>query len=792
MQTNSEGKHRAWFGDFFGAAAMHCVRRRWIWLAGVLLVTVFFIMQMPKAAFDNSSDIWFVEGDPSLLAKDIFDAAFGNDDFVFLLFTEEDTAFTPENLRAMNVLADELEEKVPYARKTTWLGNVEDIRSVGGGQDVLIEGFLENLPSDQAGLDARLQDALSQPEYIDNLISRDGTVLTMFVEFDTFPEKEGDYNPNYDVAESVLAILAQEEFTSLKPYVAGGPVFNYEYDKLAQADTGKLFLMIIVVQAGLLFWLGRGLRGVAVPLTVTILAVLWTMGSIVLMGFTMNLLTIALPTMLICVGIGDSMHGIAAFHDKVDKGRTRLAALREAFSEVGGPIMLTSLTTAAGFLAYLTTHVKPYREMGVYIALGVIFAFVLSVILTPILYSFGKEYPKKSSKRHGSGVFGDVFDRFLDFTHRSVVAKKRTMVVVFSALMAVTFVGYFMMKVESNTSKLLFKDIPLRQTLDLIDERLGANLTLEFLLDTEKESGIKDPAFMQKLDDLMIYAEEHPLVTKAVSVTDVLKKMRRALHGNDPAYYSLPETKEAVAQYLFLYESSGGADLDRRVGFTYDTARLSLKTGSLDTGDARALEEDMKAKIDELFGKDEIKVVESGSMFRYIAMNDILFEGQSRSFFAALTVITIVMCLVLRSVKLGLISMVPNVFPVFLTMGFMGLMGLYMDVITVSFAAVIIGVAVDDTIHFFTRFRSEFHRLGKYEEALGATLRSVGRPLTFTTIILVVGNAVFMTSSMLGFFKLGLLFGVAFTWALLADFFFAQALILLTKPLGPEHAGHKA
>ena len=776
--------------NFWSRLTANIIRFRWLWLIGVIGVTAIFFSQMSKVRFDNSSDIWFVEGHSAIKAKERFDNAFGNTDFVYLLFTRERTPFTAENLEAMSSLAERFMETVPYARKVTWLGNVERIQGLGGHeQEVLIEDFLPVIPETRAGIDAKLQEALTESEIVDNLISRDGTVLTMLIELDTYPGEEEDSNPRYTVAEAVNAVLAEEAYSGLKPYVAGSPHFGYEYDALAKQQTSKLFMLIVLVMAVMLLWLARGPRGIVVPLLITIIAVFWTIGTIGAIGFTMNLLSIALPTMLICVGIGDSMHGITAFHDYVDRGESRIDALKKAFSEVGGPIMLTSLTTATGFLAYLTTFVKPYREMGVYIACGVVYAFVLTVILTPILYSFGKKYPKPSRKRNSKEGAGDFFDRWLRLVYRVVVKHPRTIIVFFSTILIVTFWGFTNIKVESNTAKLVFKSQPLRQTIDIIDERLGANFSLEYLLNTGEESGIKDPEFMGKLDKLMVMAEEHPLVTKATSVTTVLKKIRRALNGNDPDFYSLPESRDALAQYLFLYESSGGNTLDMLVGFTYDQARLSLKMKSLDTFDARELSDFMNANIDTLFGDGKVEIIEAGGMRNYLALNDILFEGQRNSFIAALSVITVVMIIVLRSLKLGLISMIPNVLPVFATMGFMGLFGFYLDVITISFAAVIIGVAVDDTIHFFTRFKSEFGKTGNYETALKNTLSSVGRPLTFTTMILVIGNAVFLFSYLLGFFKLGLLFGVAFTWALMADFFFAPALIMILKPLGPERQG---
>lgn len=790
MESELNDTKRGGFGYFWSKLTAHIIRYRWLWLMGVIAVTGFFGTQMSKVRFDNSNDIWFVEGHRFLKAKERFDEAFGNYDFVYLLFTREKTPFTPENLEAMSTLAERFTETVPYALKVTWLGNVERIRGLGGDeQAVLIEDFLPEIPGTQAGIDTKLKEALTEPDFVDNLISQDGSVLTMLIELDTYPGEAEDINPRYSVAEAVNKVLAEPAYSGLKPYIAGSPHLSYEYDALVEKQALKLFMLILLVMAALLLWLGRGPRGIIVPLLITFIAVFWTIGSIGATGFAVNLLIIALPTMLICVCIGDSMHGIAAFHYHVGRGESRMDALKKAFGEVGGAIMLTSLTTVFGFLAYLSTHVKPYREMGVYVACGVFYAFVLTVILTPIFYSFGKNYPRTSRKKRGKESTGDVFDCWLKWVYRVVVNYSQTIIVFFCTILVLTFWGYTRMKVDSNTSKMFFKSVPLRQTMDIIDERLGVNFSLEYLLNTGKDAGIKDPQFMAKLDKLMTLADEHPLVTKSTSVTTVLKKMRRALHGNDPDFYVLPESREALAQYFFLYESSGGDTLDRLVGFTYDQARLTLRLKSLNTSEARDISDFMHAKIDELFTDGEVEILEAGGIRHVLALNDILFEGQRNSFLAALSVITLVMIIVLRSVKLGLISMIPNVLPVFVTMGFMGLMDLYLDVITISFAAVIIGVSVDDTIHFFTRFKAEFNRLDNYKDALQNTLGSVGRPITFTTMVLVIGNVVFLFSCLLGFFKLGLLFGVAFLWAYLADLLFTPALIMVLKPLGPEREG---
>ncbi|PIE70665.1 MAG: hypothetical protein CSA22_06610 [Deltaproteobacteria bacterium] len=765
---------------FFAGVSDHVLRKRGWYLAGVILITLFFIFQMRSLRFDNSSEIWYVEGHAALTAKAYFDEAFGNYQFVYLLFTKEKTDFTPENFRRMAELADALEATVPYVKRVLWLGNAERIRGAGA-QDVRIAPFFETPPATRQEIDDKLDEAILEPSFVGDLISPDKTALSMVVELDTYPSKTADLTPQKTVADAVDAVLARPEFAALAPFVSGTPHFNTQYSALAKRDMGKLSLAVVLVQMVLLFFFARGIRGVIVPIGITMLAVLWTLGTVALLGFTLNLLSSAIPAMLICVSIGDAMHAISAFYGGLQRGMSQKEALRAAFAEVGLALMLTSLTTAIGFLAYLSCEVVPYREMGVYVSVGVLYAFLLTLVLTPIFFSIGTVRPPAQKTRSSQ----DLFSRWLLFCCDQVTTRPLTLVLGFSAIMLLTFVGYLNMKVESNTSKLIFKGEPLRDTLDLVDARMGNSITLEFLMDTGKPSGVKDPAFMKKLDTLMQDAETYPQVTKATSVTSVLKQIRRALYNNDPASYTLPDSTEAIAQYLFLYESSGGGMLDRQVGFLYDMARLSLKAPTIDTADARKLLVEMRKKIKTLFG-DSVKVVVSGGMFNYIELTDILYSGQRHSFIAALLVISVVMMGVLRSVRLGLLSMIPNIFPVFFTMGFLGLVGYYLDVITISYAAVIIGVAVDDSIHFFTRFRQEFSVCGRYAEALRVTYLSIGRPLTQTTLVLVIGNLMLMFSSLLGFFKLGLLFGVAFSMALLADLLFAPSLIMLLKPLGKE------
>ena len=412
-------------------------------------------------------------------------------------------------------------------------------------------------------------------------------------------------------------------------------------------------------------------------------------------------------------------------------------------------------------------------------------ALILSYILVPFFYSFGMKKNSrtvssdKPEKRH------DLFDRLLESIHMVVTTRPKLVVGFFVILSFVSLLGALNIKLESSFIQLISTRVPLRQAVDFIDERMGGSMSMEIMLDTGKSNGVKDLHFLKDMDALQDFIDKQPMVTKTSSVLDVMKKMRRALHNNDPEFYSIPDTPKAASEYLFLYETSGGDQLDKLVSFDYDIARLTVKMPAIGTADIRRLIEDVEAFSKKAFD-DSVNIEITGVLAGVKALNDRMGEGVKSSFIAVLIAITAMMMLFLRSIKLGLISMIPNVFPVLITLGLMGFAGINMDMPLMCCSAIIIGVAVDDTIHFFRRYRREFEAQGNYSHALRVTLATVGRPITFTTITLILGFLVMILSVMSGWSHFGFLAGFAFLWALLADFFFCPALIILLKPLGAE------
>jgi len=778
---------------FFAQVGIWVPRLRWPLLLAVALATAWLARGLDDLQFDTSNEAWLVEGDQTLRTLDEFKTIFGNDDFVYILYDTPDF-FRPEPIRRFAGLAEVMEAEVPHLLDMTWLGNAEWIE--GRAESVEIEPLMDPLPESSDELARVRALALSEPTYVDNLISADGKVAGLMLEMDVYPDDEVD--PRKDVPPAVRGILARPEYVDLDTVAAGGPLLDYDIDVLTAVEARNLGILCLAVQVAVLLWVGRGARAVVVPAVVVVLSVVWTFGAIALFGFKLNLTVILVPILLICVGIGDSMHVIAEFQDQQRRGLARREALLRGMALVGWPCVLTSLTTSVGFLSFLAADVRPFQDMGVYASLGVIVAVLLTFVLVPALYSWGPALPRSGAVSPGldgdsaqEGRPEDLFDRILGASARLVEARPRTLVAVFCAILAVSVVGFRKLEVESNAIKMFSPSVPIRHAYDWIDARMGGSMSLEIMLDTGLPNGALDPDFLRRMDSLDRFLVEHPLVTKTTSMLDVLRKMRKAFNENRSEYYDIPETKQEASQFMLLYEMSGGEERSKLLSFDGDIARMTVRTRSLGTAETREIAAEVERFAAEQFG-DSVRVELTGMAAWVRAMDDLISQGQRQSFAAAVVAITLMMMLVLRSVKLGLISMLPNVFPVLLTLGLMGWLGLPMDIMMMMFSALIIGVAVDDTIHFFVRFRREFERLGRYAPAIEVTLTTVGRPITFTTLTLTLGFMVFTASDVTAIVRFGTLSSFAFAWALLTDFFLAPALLILLEPLGAEReaSGH--
>ncbi len=750
------------------------IRIRWLSLLIVAVITVLAASQLPNLQIDNSNETFFRSGDDTKKRLDKFKETFGNDDFVFVLIDVED-AFAAATLQRVGELADRLEFETPHLLEMTWIGNVESIEGVPGG--IVIDDLIPNLDLPQSELNKIADRAVADPLYRDRLVSSDRRTAGILLEFENYPELGID--PRKDVPPVIWEIVG--DFSDLETHVVGGPIMDYEMDMETAREAPRWMTFALLAMTAMLFLTTRSFTGVLVPALTVILSVVWTMGFVAFIGFTLNIFVILVPTLLLCVGIGDAMHVVAEFRQGLNEGLPRKAALGHTLSLVTWPILLTTITTAAGFLAFLATDLVPLRELGVQAAAGVWIALLLTFMFAVPLLSFGKSRGAASTPKSAKT---DIFDSFLGLLTSITLRAPVPLAVLFAVAVGTAVYGFSIVEIESNTIQDLPEDYPMRVAFEYVDEQMGGSMSLEVVAETGTEGGIKNIGVMRDLESLQAFLEQHRFVTQTSSVVDQIKQMHRAVHENKPDYYRLPEKSSQIAEYLLLYESGGGSQLEKYVSFAYDSARIQARTKSLTLAQVRELKVDVNAFVAANIASADIKT--TGTLSLMSGIGDLIKVGQRQSFTLAFIAIALIMILTLRSISLGLIAMVPNVLPVLFALGAMGLLGFQLNMIGLVLAPMILGVAVDDTVHFFVRYRRYFDQYGSYETAYRETMRTVGRPLLFTTMVLVLGFMGFTYTIFDGPRNFAISSSIAFVSALMAEFLLAPILLRWLRPLGPE------
>jgi predicted RND superfamily exporter protein len=392
-----------------------------------------------------------------------------------------------------------------------------------------------------------------------------------------------------------------------------------------------------------------------------------------------------------------------------------------------------------------------------------------------------------ASETGGTSVLQSGLLATVDF----VVVRRTQLLAFFGVVLLVSIAGINRMEADSNWLDDFSDEMPIKEITITVDEVMGGVSNLIVLFDSGEEGGIKNPEVLQEIERIQTWSNQWQIVRKSYSIVDILKDLNQTFHAEDEAHYQLPESRALAAQYLILYESAGGAEADKYVSSDYRYAVLELRTALAPTSETQrlvdALNEELKARPLE---SSTSWLTGIGAL--WIQLLDYIISSQIQGFGLAFATIAVILCFLFGSLRTGLIAMVPNISPVFLTLGLMGWLGIPLDYNKVSIAAVALGIAVDDTIHLMSRVRYEFERLGNYHDALRESLHHVGRAVMITSVALVLGFLVLTLSVLDSQAVRGVLLATTIVAALIADFLLMPALILTFKPFGPETSESQA
>ena len=767
----------------FGKAAKTIVRLRWMIIAGLIFLNIIAIIGIKRIQIDVSNESWFLQDDPLMVAKHEFEEIFGNNDYVAVL-VEADNVFSPEILRMMRELGQELKSKLPYADK---LMSITDLDFTRGTEDGLIVGNIvpNEIPTKPEAITEIKQLAFSKQFFVNRLFSDDCKQAWILLRLRSYPETDAtsmEEYPQLVVGKKALEIIRQDKYKNFNLKATGMPVLNHEKRSYYNKEAGRIFGLSILITIVALILLLRSVRGVSVPIITAVSSILWTFGGMGWLGIKLDNTVMIVPVLLaLAVSIGYSVHIFNFFKQKFLYTGKRKEAIFYAVEHTGWPIFFTAATTIVALFSFFFVNIKTIRWMGLSAGVCVIAAYIIVMLFTPAILSFGKDKkPHPEYAKKGGGWAEHILVKFSDW----VLSHPAQILTIFGIIVIALLVGLTKVEVDMRMEKMGLK-VPFRAKLWYINNtKVGSMWSYDVTIAFKENERAKDPEVLKNLDILANEISKFPAVKKVYSIADIVKDLNQVMHSDNPEHYSIPDDKELVSQLLLLYEMSGGTEAENWVDYDYTTLRISAEVGDFLAKEFEKQWDYLEIRTGELFPDAKFGIV--GVAVQFSTMAVYITKGQIRSLLIALIVITILMMIVFNSVKTGLIGMIPNIAPAIFAGGLMGYFETPLDMMTMIIGPMILGLAVDDTIHFINHCKLEFWRTGSYEKAIRETFRTVGKALFMTSLILVLGFVAYLTSLDKMYFRLGGYTIVAILAALLADFFVTPVLIMLVKPFGKE------
>ena len=611
--------------------------------------------------------------------------------------------------------------------------------------------------------------------------------------------------------------------------VGNPPMMEFMMETLNQMMVlGVLMVLIFTLLLWILF---RSFSAVLWPMVTIAASMAWTWGITVWLGITISQMISLTVLLVFAVGIADCVHVMSAYFSYRRGGLEHYEALSKSYGKTGLAIMVTTVTTMAGVLALTASDLVPIRVFGFMSAAGVFLAFFFTVILLPILLDLwhpgapgagDASLADRLGRRWNNlyvgrkALIGAVYaiavfvllgpwvgsyivaitgltyivvnwqTQILSYVPYLVARRPWLIFGTFLTVFGVCAYGTSLVRIDSNMTELTREDSSIRQAYEVVDENMAGAQSMVIMVDTGVTDGLYEPALLQAMDDLQRrnetrYADQ---VTRTNSLTNIVKDTYQIMNDDDPAWYRVPDSQQMISQLLYLFNSANPEDRRSLVSDDYSRSHITLNIYNAGSYQYQRFFDEIAADIETTFGPleaefPELDVYLTGSMALLMRMADEVARSQFSSFTMAIGVISLIMIITLGSLQGGIMAMVPNVIPALLSFGLMGLMGISLDTDTLLIAPLIIGIAVDDTIHFMTHYRVELIRTGSVSEALRTTIRDVGQAVMFTTMVLGLGFALLSFSDYLGMAKMGFFGSAAIFVALLCDLFLIPALIMI-------------
>ena len=560
------------------------------------------------------------------------------------------------------------------------------------------------------------------------------------------------------------------------PHFSGLPYIRTVDSLMVKHEIGMFIFLALIITALILFFLFRSFKATIASIIVVVIGVIFSFGTIVILGYEISIFMALVPPVIIVIGIPNCIFLINKFHIEFRNSSNKTEALQIMIQKIGNITFLTNLTTSAGFASFLLTNSETLQEFGAIASLNILAVFILSLLIIPIYFSYGAA-PQRRHIKHLDASWVKFLISSLDFL---VQHKRKQIYLVTIFLLVLAFFGIINVKTTGNLTDDLPKDQVLYQDLKFLEKHFGGVMPLEVLVDTRRKQGLLKTYNLRKIDKLTDILATYPEFSRPISYIDIIKYSKQTFYNGDSSYYSMPNSQEKALVLSYLKNSTNNLGFgDFLLDSLNQVARVSLRMADISTSKMDSIFKELTSQINNIFDPEKYDVTITGSSIVFLNGTKFLLRNLLLSLFLVIVLISLFMAWMFNSFRMVIISIIPNIIPLLLTAAIMGYFGIALKPSTILVFSIAFGISVDDTIHFLAKYRQDLLANQRdMKKSVLSALKETGVSMFYTSVVLFFGFFIFVASDFGGTIALGLLVSITLMIAMLANLLLLPALLL--------------
>lgn len=760
---------------FWSAVARFILRNRVLIIIAVVAMTVFMAMQWKHMRF-TYTEANLLPDDHKFNKEYLqFLDIFGEEGNLIILGVKDSSLFQPKIFNAWSQLSAKI-GNYNEVDITLSIGNLKKLQKREDSAAFDLVPFIQDSVLDQKKLDRYKYELFYNLPFYEGLVyspNKQSVRTAIYLKKEIVNTAA---RRDFIVNDLIPLIEDFEEKTKVNVYTSGMPYIRTLNSQNIIDEIGMFIGAALLVTSLIFFFFFRSFRATLISMVTVIIGVMWAFGILGLLHYEITVLTALIPPLIIVIGIPNCIFLINKYQQEIQLHGNQAKSLQRVITKVGNATLMTNLTTASGFAAFILTNSKLLKEFGLVASINIIGIFLLSLFIIPIIYSF-MPVPKYKHLKHLNKRW---IGSFVSWMVRMVRDHRIAIYAITILLLCASIIGIYNIKLSGS----LIEDMPQNADffgdIKFFEKEYEGIMPLEILIDTKRKKGVMKLATLKRMNELQEYIEEIPELSKSISVVELVKYSKQAYYNNNPEYYQLPNSQEQT--FILSYAKSSANSiglLSSYVDSTGQYARITSYMKDTQTNRFDRIEEDLRAKIAKIFPADRYNVILTGKAFIFEKGTKYLVNNLILSLSLAILLIAIFMAWMFRNVKMILVSLIPNLLPLLITAGLMGFLGVPIKPSTILVFSIAFGISVDDTIHFLAKYRQELlSNNWKIKRSVYAALKETGVSMFYTSIVLFFGFSVFTISSFGGTVALGALVSATLLFAMLANLLLLPSLLL--------------